>query len=213
MKALLIIDVQNDFLPPNGTLAVPHGDEIVHPILELIHDEKQDWHRVVMTRDWHPKNHISFAKRHNQEPYSKITYKSPKPGDKTTQEGVLWPVHCIQNTRGSQLADPLLKETYKNHYKIVDKGFLSDREYYSAFHDIWNFHKTELHEYLQKHHITEVYIVGLALDYCVKETAISAAKLGYKTTILKDYTKPVNSDDESMMKLKEEFNSYNIKLD
>ncbi|CCC66745.1 hypothetical protein NCAS_0A01870 [Naumovozyma castellii] len=212
MKALLIIDVQNDFLPPNGSLAVPKGDEIVNPILSLIHDSQQDWHRVVMTRDWHPKNHISFAKRHGQEPYSSITYKSPRPGDSSTQEGTLWPVHCVQNTRGSQLADPLLKETYKNHYKIVDKGFLSDREYYSAFNDIWDFHKTELNDYLKKHHITQVYVVGLALDFCVKNTAISAAKLGYETIILKDYTRAINSDEESMEKLKKELEEHNIKL-
>lgn len=211
MKALIIVDVQNDFLPPKGPMAVPGGDEIIEPIIELIHNG-EDWHRVVMTRDWHPKRHTSFARNHGQEPYTEFTYKSPRPGDDSTQVGTLWPVHCLQNTFGSQLADSLLRETYKNHYKIVDKGFLADREYYSAFCDIWNFHKTELHEYLQKHHITEVTIVGLALDICVKETAISAADLGYKTTVLKDYTRAFHDDDSTMAALKKEFAEHNITL-
>lgn len=213
MRALIITDMQNDFLPPKGSLPVPQGDEIVQPILDLIHqEEQQDFHRIVLVRDWHTRNHTSFAQSHNLPEYSQFEYKSPRPGDKSTQIGTLWPVHCVQNTWGSQLANPLLKETYHTHLKIVDKGFLSDREYYSGFSDIWNFHKTELHDYLQKHHITEVLVVGLALDYCVKETAISAAKLGYETTIVKSLTKAIHNDEESMNNLKKVLDENNVKL-
>ncbi|CCF58961.1 hypothetical protein KAFR_0F03650 [Kazachstania africana CBS 2517] len=219
MKALLVIDVQNDFLPPNGSLAVADGDKIVHPIIKLMHDESQDWHRIVFTRDWHPKNHISFAKNHGLPDFSKFNYKSPRrpsqPLDTPaeTKEATLWPVHCIQNTRGSQLADALLKEVEHNHHKIVDKGYLSDREYYSAFNDIWNFHRTELNDYLQKHHITQVYIVGLALDFCVKNTAMSAASLGYETFIMEDYCKPIDSSEAAMKALHEDLTeNYGIKF-
>ncbi|CCK70122.1 nicotinamidase KNAG_0D03760 [Huiozyma naganishii CBS 8797] len=212
MKTLIVVDVQNDFLPPKGSLAVPHGDEVIDPIIELINDPAQDWHRVVFTKDWHPKKHTSFAITHNQPEFSKYTYKSPRFGDLTTQEGTLWPVHCVQNTWGAQITNKLMKEVSKHHFKIVDKGFLRDREYYSAFHDIWKFHRTDLDDYLRKHHTTEVYIVGLALDFCVKCTAISAAELGYKTTILKDYTRAINTDDESMAKLEKELQENDVAL-
>lgn len=213
MRALIVIDVQNDFVSPKGSLYVKESEEIVNPILDLVRAEvEQDFHRIVLVRDWHTKLHTSFAKSHDLPDYSQYEYKSPKPGDKSTQIGTLWPVHCVQNTWGSQLANPLLKETYQRHLKIVDKGFLTNREYYSAFNDIWNFHKTELHDYLQKHHITEVLIVGVALDYCVKETAISAAKLGYKTAIVRSLTKPINSDTEHLANLEKELAEHNIKL-
>lgn len=212
VKALLVIDIQNDFLPPNGSLAVPHGDEIIQPVIDLMEDPKQEWHRVVLTRDWHTFDHISFAKTHKKEDFSKIIYKSPVPGDDSTQEGTLWPVHCVQQTYGSQLAAPLLEEQKKLDCHVINKGYLSDREYYSAFSDIWNYHRTELQHYLQCHHITDVYVVGLALDYCVKSTAISAAKLGYKTFILKDYTRPIYSDPASMQKLEKELKENNVSL-
>ena len=213
MRALIITDMQNDFLPPKGALPVPHSEEIVQPILDLIHqEEQQDFHRIVLVRDWHTRNHTSFARSHDLPEYSQFEYKSPRPGDKSTQVGTLWPVHCVQNTWGSQLVTPLLKETYHTHLKIVDKGFLSDREYYSGFSDIWNFHKTELHEYLQKHHITEVLVVGLALAYCVKATAISAAQLGYDTTIVKSLSRAIHDDDEHMKQFEKDLADNNVKL-
>lgn len=212
VKALLVIDIQNDFLPPNGSLAVAHGDEIIEPVIKLMEDPKQEWHRVVLTRDWHPQDHISFAKTHGKPDFSKVTYQSPIPGDNSTQEGVLWPKHCVQGTHGSQLADALIEEQKKLDCRVVDKGYLHDREYYSAFNDIWEFHKTELNNYLKSHHITDVYVVGLAFDYCVKNTAISAAKLGYNTFILKDYTKAINTDQASMASLEEELKKHNVKV-
>ncbi|QLG71507.1 hypothetical protein HG535_0B05490 [Zygotorulaspora mrakii] len=211
-KALLVIDIQNDFLPPNGSLAVASGDEIVEPVIKLMNDPKQEWHRIVLTRDWHPPDHISFAKSHGKPEFSKIEYHSPIPGDSSVQEGVLWPVHCVQGTPGSQLAAPLIEEQKKLGCRVVDKGYLHDREYYSAFNDIWDYHRTELNNYLKSHHITDVYVVGLALDYCVKNTAISASKLGYKTYIIKDYTRAINTDSESERKLEAELKKYNVKL-
>lgn len=212
MKTLLVVDVQNDFLPPKGSLAVKGADKIVEPILNLIQDQSRDFHRVVFTRDWHPENHISFAKNHDLPEFSEYTYKSPRVGDDSTSVGTLWPVHCIQNTWGSQLADPLLNEASRHHNKVIDKGFLPDREYYSAFNDIFNHHHTELDVYLQKHHTTEVYICGLAMDYCVKDTAISAVELGYKVYIYEDLTRPIFDDEEHMTKMYEELKAHGIEL-
>lgn len=211
VKALIVVDIQNDFLP-GGSLGVPHGDEIIQPVIKLIEDPEQNWHRVIMTKDWHPYDHISFAKTHKKPDFSTITYKSVIPDDNSTQEGTLWPVHCVQETHGSQLADPIAKEQEKLGCKIINKGYLSDREYYSAFSDIWNYHRTELNSYLDSHHVTDVYVVGLALDYCVKHTAISAAKRGYNAYILKDYTRAINSDAASMQKLEKELAENNVKL-
>ncbi|KAL3231156.1 Nicotinamidase [Nakaseomyces bracarensis] len=210
MKTLLVIDMQNDFAKPNGSLYVPEGEKVIEPIVELMKDPQ--WHRVVVTRDWHPPNHVSFARTHGKPDFSEIEYQCPKPGDDSHQTGVLWPVHCVQNSTGAQLAPEILETVQEKHIKIVDKGYLPDREYYSAFNDIWDWHHTELDEYLKKHHTTEVYVVGLALDYCVMNTAISAANLGYDTTILKSYTKAIYTDDEHKKQLHEKLEKNNVKL-
>ncbi|CAL9728883.1 nicotinamidase [Monosporozyma unispora] len=214
MKALLVIDAQNDFVPPDGSLAVGHGDEVIQPIIKLMNDEthQYNWDKIILTRDWHTPNHTSFAKSHGLPDFSPFVYDSPIPGDDSKQDATLWPVHCVQNTKGSQLVDDLIKEVNKHHYTVVNKGYLTDREYYSAFNDIWNYHKTELNELLQEKGIDEVYVVGLALDFCVKNTAISAAKLGYKTTILKGYTRAINTDAESMQKLNDELAANKVTL-
>lgn len=211
MRALIVVDVQNDFLP-GGSLPVPHGDEVVKPVIQLIEDPNQKWDQVVMTRDWHPYDHISFAKLHNLPDFSPISYESPLEGDDRKQEGIVFPVHCVEGTYGSQLAPELLEEQKKIGCFVVNKGYLQDRECFSAFNDIWNFQRTELHDYLRCHDVDEVYVVGLATDYCVKNTAISAAKLGYKTTILEKYTRGFISDEESMQKFREELAENNVQL-
>lgn len=210
-KALLIIDVQNDFLPPNGSLAVNRGGEIIKPIIKLMDDE--DWDSIVMTRDWHNADHTSFAVNHGLPEFAEFTYDSPVPNSNEKQDAMLWPVHCVQGTMGSHVADELQEILLKHpEIAVVNKGYLKDREYYSAFNDIWNDHKTELHDLLQNDKIEEVVVVGLALDYCVKSTAMSAAKLGYKTTILKDYCRAIDNKPEAMQKLYEELKRNNVKL-
>lgn len=211
VSALIVVDIQNDFLP-GGSLAVPHGDEIIQPVIKLMEDPNRKWHRIILTRDWHTSDHISFARTHKKPDFSPITYHSVIPDDNATQEGTLWPVHCVQQTHGAQLADAIADEQKKLGCRIVDKGYLSDREYYSAFSDIWNYHRTELNNYLDSHHITDVYVVGLALDFCVKHTALSAAKRGYNTYILKDCTRAIHSDPESMKALEKELKENNVQL-
>ncbi|SCU89291.1 LAFA_0E17106g1_1 [Lachancea sp. 'fantastica'] len=210
-KALIIVDVQHDFLPPKGSLAVSAGDEVVSPIVDLMRDER--WCVVVATQDWHPENHVSFARNHDLPDFSPFDYASPSNPSKT-QAATLWPVHCVQDSWGSQLAPKLAQafDTLQCDHHVVQKGFLSDREYYSAFNDIWNDHHTSLDALLQKHGVNDVFVVGLALDYCVKSTAISAAQLGYRTTILKNYTRAIASDDKSMSNLKQELVQNDVAL-
>lgn len=211
MKALIVVDVQNDFLP-GGSLGVPHGDEVIRPIIELIEDPAQKWDQVIMTRDWHPRNHTSFAEQHNLPDFALFTYVLHVGGEKKSQDATLWPVHCVQDTHGSQLAVELVEEQKKIGCPIVNKGYLQDREYYSAFNDIWHQHRTELGSYLQAHKIDEVYVVGLALDFCVKNTAISSSELGYKTTILQNYTRAIFFDEKSMQNLRQELEENNVRL-
>lgn len=208
--ALLIIDIQNDFLPPNGSLAVSAGDEIINPVIQLARDPK--WACVVMTKDWHPRDHISFARNHNLPDFSQFTYESPL-HDGQSQSATLWPVHCVQDTVGSEVPEAITEafERLDVPHTIVNKGYLSDREYYSGFNDIWEDHHTELNDFLKSQKTTEVYVVGLALDYCVKNTAISASKLGYHTTILQNYTRAIAP--ESIPRLKQELSTYGIALE
>lgn len=210
-KALIVVDVQLDFLPPDGSLAVAAGDEIVDRITELVKDPR--WCVVVATQDWHPADHISFAKNHGLPEFSSYQYVSPVDRHET-QQATLWPVHCVQGTPGAELA-PALSESLQSlecDHHTVKKGYISDREYYSAFNDIWNDHRTELDGLLRKHGVNDVFVVGLALDYCVKNTALSAAALGYRTTILQDYTRAIASDSKSMCNLKQELVQNDITL-
>lgn len=212
VRALLIIDVQNDFLPPKGSLAVPDGDAVIEPIIELLKEE--EWNCVAMTKDWHPKDHISFASVHGLPDYSPFTYTSPVSGSNEKQEATLWPVHCVQESWGSNVPTNLLNAflDLKAPHLIVNKGYLSDREYYSGFNDIWNDHHTELDSFFKEHNVTDIYVVGLAFDYCVKNSAISAAKLGYNTVILNSYTRAISTDAKSIEALHEELAKNKIHL-
>ncbi|EDO16978.1 hypothetical protein Kpol_1041p36 [Vanderwaltozyma polyspora DSM 70294] len=174
----------------------------------------EKWDSIVLTRDWHCKDHVSFAKNHNLPNFAPFVYCSPVVNDERKIESTLWPVHCIEDTEGADIA-PSLQAVLRKHPEIVlvNKGYLKDREYYSAFCDIWDDHNTELHEILQQDGIDEVVVVGLALDYCVKNSAISAAKLGYKTTILKKYTRAIDNHKDSLRRLAKEFEYYGVILD
>ncbi|CDO96374.1 unnamed protein product [Kluyveromyces dobzhanskii CBS 2104] len=209
-RALLIIDIQNDFLPPKGSLAVQNGDTIIEPVIKLLQDH--DWDCVAMTKDWHRPDHISFAKNHELPDFTAFTYDSPVTGSTEKQAATLWPVHCVQNTWGSEVAERLLAQFSKLEvpHTIVNKGYLSDREYYSGFNDIWNDHHTELDAFFKKNNVTEIYVVGLAFDFCVKNTAISAADLGYHVTIFKNYTKAIVNDHKSTDSLIQELTQKKV---
>lgn len=214
--ALLVVDVQEDFCPPvctptysrfariliwpqNGSLAVPNGRAIVPTVNELL---SLPFAIKVATRDWHSRDHISFASNHAGP--DNIAYVSKTiiihPFDPArTYETLLWPPHCIEDTPGAQL----LPELHRNRIDmIIDKGKDPRLEMYSSFTD--PFHEapftsdstsvstSELPRLLQEKGITHVYIVGLAQDYCVRASAIDSARFGYTTFVVKEGTMAVD---------------------
>ncbi|AGO10653.1 AaceriAFR466Cp [[Ashbya] aceris (nom. inval.)] len=209
-KALIVVDVQNDFADACGALAVPGAHEIVRPLAELA--QEPGWAYVALTRDWHPPDHVSFAPNHGQLPFSSHTYHPPAGVRAPPQQGTLWPVHCVQGSWGAQLAPQLAAASIRAPHSVVDKGVWPDRECYSAFEDIWDDRRSDLDALLRSHGVEHVYVAGLALDYCVKSTAISAARLGYTTTILLDYTRAIATDAQSMARLSSDLAGHQVSL-
>lgn len=202
--ALLIVDLQEDFLPPIGSLAVANGRELIKPIIDLMKSDKYHWDAIIATKDYHPSDHISFALAHAMKPYSTMVIECPD-GSGKSKLHTLWPVHCVQNTMGSEF--PL---EFKNEFDklliqqevptaIVLKGYLQDREYYSCFQDVWGIHKTECAKFLKDNGITDVVAVGIAYDFCVMNSCIDSANLGFNTYVINDLTKSVfpDKDDET----------------
>eukprot|EP00038_Savillea_parva_P028408 m.64886 g.64886 ORF g.64886 m.64886 type:complete len:246 (+) comp8253_c0_seq1:303-1040(+) len=193
-KALIVVDVQNDFI--TGSLAVKDADAIIHPINQLKSSAMFD--TVVFSRDSHPVNHISFASRHpGQEPFTSIALATPSlsainpPSSLTraTRTQDLWPDHCIKGSYGWQF-HPNLDTSGADIF--IDKGESHDRDSYSAFFKSSDEDKhTILGRQLLERGVTDVYCVGLAFDYCVGATALDAAKEGFKTFVLKDLSKGV----------------------
>ncbi|HET7626393.1 MAG TPA: bifunctional nicotinamidase/pyrazinamidase [Verrucomicrobiae bacterium] len=177
MKSLILVDIQNDFLP-GGALAVPDGDAII-PIVNAI---QPAFPLVVATQDWHPANHGSFAANH---PGKKIFDRIELNGLPQT----LWPIHCVQNTPGAALAPKLRQDQIA---KIFRKGTDPEIDSYSGFFDNGHRKSTGLGEWLRARGVTEIFVCGLATDYCVKFTALDAVKLGLKTNLIEDASRGVN---------------------
>ena len=177
MKTLLLIDLQNDFTP-GGSLAVPQGNDVIAVANRLM----PAYDLVVATQDWHPADHGSFAANH----------PGKAPGDTITLGGlnqVLWPVHCVQNTPGAEF-HPKLDHAGIHH--VIQKGTDPAIDSYSGFFDNGHRQATGLAELLQARGATAVDVMGLALDYCVKFTALDAVKLGLTTTLLTEGCRAVN---------------------
>ncbi len=171
MRALVVVDPQNDFMP-GGALAVPQGDAVV-PVANALMPR---FDLIVATQDWHPPNHGSFA---NQHP-------GKKPGDVIDLAGLrqdLWPPHCVQGTPGAAFHKNVESGRFA---KIFHKGTDPSIDSYSAFFDNARRKSTGLGEYLKDRRVDEVYILGLATDFCVKFSALDAAKLGLKTIVVED---------------------------
>jgi nicotinamidase/pyrazinamidase len=171
MRALLLVDIQNDFCP-GGALEVPHGDEVVHVANRLV----PKFELVVATQDWHPPAHKSFAANH----------PGKKPYDVIELEGlpqVLWPVHCVQGTKGAEFHPGL--NTWPVE-EVFTKGVDESIDSYSAFFDNAHRRATGLGDYLKANGVDEVYVLGLATDYCVKATALDAVALGLRTVVVED---------------------------
>lgn len=179
MKALIIVDVQNDFLP-GGALAVTEGDRVIPVINQL----SQEFDLVFTTQDWHPANHCSFAASH----------AGKKIGDRILidgQEQILWPVHCVQNTHGAELAAGLHPRMISGGVRI-SKGTDERVDSYSGFFDNQRKRATGLETLLRQHGADDLTIVGLATDYCVKATVLDARDLGFNVTVYENACRAVN---------------------
>jgi nicotinamidase/pyrazinamidase len=177
MNALIIVDLQNDFLP-GGALPVPRGDEVI-PIANKL---QQRFELVLATQDWHPPNHGSFAANH----------PGKKPGDRIMLDGIeqiLWPVHCVQNTHGAEFA-PSFDTSRIAH--VFHKGVERNIDSYSTFFDNAHRRHTGLADYLKKRGIKDIYLMGLALDYCVKYSTLDARQLGLNTYVILDGCRGIN---------------------
>lgn len=187
---------QNDFCGPNGALAVQGGRELATEINTAL---SRDYALKIVTRDVHPADHISFATQHpGAKPFSSTHTIANPDNPQETQTTTLWPPHCVQGTEGCELIPEL--NQWKAHH-IIDKGQDKRVESYSAFGPPFRspaVAMTGLAELLKEHAITAVDVVGLALDYCVKHTAIDAAKLGFKTAVLMNCSRAVDQSDMNL---------------
>lgn len=166
MKALLIVDVQNDFLP-GGALGIPGSDAIL-PVINALQEQ---FLCIIATKDWHPSEHMSFA-----------VNRGKNPGE-THEQQELWPIHCVQYSKGAELSETLKTDKIE---RVFLKGIDPEIDSYSTFFDNAHKRSTGLAEYLKKRGVDEIYIVGLATDYCVKYSVLDALELGFKVTVVKD---------------------------
>jgi nicotinamidase/pyrazinamidase len=158
-QALIVVDIQRDFCP-GGALPVTDGDKIIPAVNELVHVFEKAGLPVFFTRDWHPRNHVSFK-----------AYGGP------------WPPHCIQNTPGASFHPSL---AIPSEAKVIDKGTLQAEDAYSGFQG------TDLAHKLRDLHVKQIYVAGLATDYCVKNTVLDGAAKGFETYVITDCVKGVN---------------------
>ncbi|KAB0660614.1 bifunctional nicotinamidase/pyrazinamidase [Acinetobacter courvalinii] len=176
-SALIVVDVQNGFTP-GGNLAVTDADQII----PLINQLARQFEMVVLTQDWHPEQHISFADNHeNKAPFETIELPYG------TQ--VLWPKHCVQGTADAEFHPALDIPTAQ---LIIRKGFHPEIDSYSAFMEADRKTPTGLNGYLKEHQIDTVYIVGIATDFCVAWTALDAVQMGFTTYVIEDACKAID---------------------
>jgi nicotinamidase/pyrazinamidase len=185
MFALILVDIQNDFIP-GGTLPVPLGDEII----PLINELQLSFDLVVATQDWHPATHKSFASSHaGKKPFERIMLHG--------LEQVLWPNHCIQGSYGAQLHSKLSTNKVE---AIFRKGMDPEIDSYSAFYDNGYRKATGLAGYLRERRVQKVFVCGLAADYCVFFTAKDALKENFETYIIEDATRAIDATNYAEVK-------------
>mmetsp|Transcript_35188 Transcript_35188/g.31041 ORF Transcript_35188/g.31041 Transcript_35188/m.31041 type:complete len:238 (+) Transcript_35188:37-750(+) len=180
-RALLIIDMQYDFIPPDGSLQVANGETLVEKINDIRKKYEDKFSIVCLSMDWHPPNHCSFHSNNIERDPTAELFKPCKLENGSSQ--VMWPNHCIQGSNGAKIHKDLVR---KQTDKIVLKGMDPSVDSYSAFMDNDKKTKTALNGLLKEAEITEIFCVGLAYDYCVGNTAIDGANLGYKAYIIDD---------------------------
>lgn len=197
MNALILVDIQNDFLP-GGALAVNDGDQILPLVNELL----PLFPLVVATQDWHPADHGSFAANHSEKEIGQVI-------DLHGLDQVLWPVHCVQGSKGAEFVKTLKQDQIA---KIFKKGTDQQIDSYSGFFDNGHRKATGLAEYLLESGVTTVYIVGLATDYCVKFTALDARRLGFETYLIEDGCRGVNLLPEDVQNSITEMQAAGVKI-
>ena len=193
---LIVVDVQNDFCS-GGRLAVPEGDSVVAPINRLI----ERFENVVLTQDWHPAGHSSFATSHpGQAPFASIAMPY---GPQT-----LWPDHCVQGTEGAEFHPAL---AWRRAQLVVRKGFRKAIDSYSAFFE--NDHKTPtgLAGYLRERGLTKVVLAGLATDFCVGYSALDARRLGLEVSVVADASRGIDLNG-SLAAAEREMRGAGVKL-
>jgi nicotinamidase/pyrazinamidase len=198
MDTLLVVDVQNDFCP-GGALAVAEGDQVV-PFINRI---RKDFPLVVFTQDWHPRDHASFASNHaGRQPFEVI--------DLNGRPQTLWPDHCVQLSQGAEFHPKL---DIRHDDPVFRKGTIRDVDSYSGFLDNDRQHETGLREFLRKKGVRQVTVVGLATDYCVKFTALDAAKFGFKVKVLREGCRAVNIDAQDEERAYAEMRAAGVKVE
>jgi nicotinamidase/pyrazinamidase len=197
MRALILVDLQDDFLP-GGPLAVPAGDEVI-PIANRLQPQ---FDLVVATQDWHPPDHGSFAASH----------PGRKPGEVVELNGleqILWPVHCIRNTPGARFAAGLDLGRLNG---VFPKGTNPGIDSYSGFYDNGHRKATGLGDFLKQMGVTNAYVLGLATDYCVKFTALDAAGLGFRTFVIEDACRGVELQPGDVARAFKEMKKHDVTI-
>ncbi len=180
-RALIVVDVQNDFLP-GGALPVPQGREVISVVNRIM----GAFECVVATQDWHPADHLSFASQH----------PGHREGERVAVDGleqILWPDHCVQGSPGAELADGLETERITRRFR---KGTDREVDSYSGFFDNGHRHATGLDAYLKSSNVRATYVAGLATEYCVKYTALDAVRMGFRTWLVADACRAINQSPE-----------------
>ena len=199
--ALIIVDMQNDFMP-GGALPVEEGDQIIEDINKIADLFKNKGGKIIITQDWHPPNHKSFASQH----------EGKNPGDEYQTDGIgpiLWPDHCVQGTEGAEFHKELESGLAD---AIIRKGMNPDVDSYSGFLENDKNSKTSLDEKLRELGIKRIFTSGLALDYCVGFTALDGADLGYEVYFLIDLTKGIDLPPGNVSNCLEDMNNKGIKF-
>jgi len=195
MKALVIIDVQNDFLI-NGSLEVSSANDVIEPINEII----KNYTLVIATKDWHPLDHVSFVSNHPGKKIGDVVKVN-------NLDQILWPEHCVQESKGSDFPTTLNFETIN---KIIYKGTNSLIDSYSGFYDNGKIRSTGLSDYLIAKNVISIDCVGLATEYCVKFTVLDSIVEGFKTSVILNGIKGINLEESS--KALKEMKSKGINL-
>ncbi len=191
MRTLLIVDLQNDFCP-GGALAVPNGDQVVPVINRLI----GRFDHVLQTQDWHPEGHSSFASSHpGKKPFDTVQMEYG--------EQVLWPEHCVQGSRGADFHPEL--NTLKSEV-IIRKGFRKEIDSYSTFYENDQKTRTGLTGYLNNKNLSDLYVCGLATDFCVKWSVLDGIKEGFTVKVIEDAVRGIDLDgsvEQAWLEMKE----------